>query len=56
MFQRTGFNKIAIQATAQMAAGWAAGWAADKEVVGLSRVQMYESRYEDSPKSYLARI
>ena len=29
-------NKIAIQATAQMAA--------DKEVVGLSRVRMYESK------------
>ena len=32
----TRFNKIAIQATAQMAA--------DKEAVGLSRVHMYESK------------
>ena len=31
-----GFNKIAIQATAQMAA--------DKEAVGLSRVHIYEYR------------
>ena len=33
---RTRFNKISIQATAQMAA--------DKEAIGLSRVHMYESK------------
>ena len=35
-FNKTIFNKIAIQPTAQMAA--------DKEAVGLSRVHMYESK------------
>ena len=36
MINLTRFNKIAIQARAQMAA--------DKEAVGLSRVHMYESK------------